>query len=122
VSLPFRSVLQHAKRVGDDLTNTDAPFEVAIHQIAGAFAQLEKLRPAKPERPGLEWSRWVRSTMGQLAAASCTRASAAGRKLAFQPGVLISKLAARIDDHPEGVIGPVQYGVLEAADQQLALA
>ena len=27
---------------GDDLTNTDDPFKVAMRQIAGAFAQLEK--------------------------------------------------------------------------------
>jgi DNA invertase Pin-like site-specific DNA recombinase len=29
---------------GDDLTNTDDPFKVAMRQIAGAFAQLEKAR------------------------------------------------------------------------------
>jgi DNA invertase Pin-like site-specific DNA recombinase len=29
---------------GDDLTNTDDPFRVAMRQIAGAFAQLEKAR------------------------------------------------------------------------------
>jgi DNA invertase Pin-like site-specific DNA recombinase len=29
---------------GDDLTNTDDPFKVAMRQIAGAFAQLEKCR------------------------------------------------------------------------------
>src|SRR5688500_7744989 len=29
---------------GDDLTNTDDPFKVAVRQIAGAFAQLEKAR------------------------------------------------------------------------------
>ena len=31
---------------GDDLTNTDDPFKVAMRQIAGAFAQLEKARLA----------------------------------------------------------------------------
>jgi DNA invertase Pin-like site-specific DNA recombinase len=29
---------------GDDLTNTDDPFKIAMRQIAGAFAQLEKAR------------------------------------------------------------------------------
>ena len=29
---------------GDDLTNTDDPFKVAMRQIAGTFAQLEKAR------------------------------------------------------------------------------
>src|SRR3954453_3906618 len=29
---------------GDDLTSTDDPFKVAMRQIAGAFAQLEKAR------------------------------------------------------------------------------
>jgi DNA invertase Pin-like site-specific DNA recombinase len=29
---------------GDDLTNTDDPMNVAMRQIAGAFAQLEKAR------------------------------------------------------------------------------
>jgi DNA invertase Pin-like site-specific DNA recombinase len=29
---------------GDDLTETDDPFKVAMRQIAGAFAQLEKAR------------------------------------------------------------------------------
>jgi DNA invertase Pin-like site-specific DNA recombinase len=29
---------------GDDLTNTDDPFKVAMRQIAGSFAQLEKAR------------------------------------------------------------------------------
>jgi DNA invertase Pin-like site-specific DNA recombinase len=29
---------------GDDLTNTDDPFKVAMRQVAGAFAQLEKAR------------------------------------------------------------------------------
>jgi DNA invertase Pin-like site-specific DNA recombinase len=29
---------------GDDLTNTDDPFKIAMRQVAGAFAQLEKAR------------------------------------------------------------------------------
>ena len=46
--LGILALVQRGVRVltvsGDDLTNTDDPFKVAMRQIAGAFAQLEKAR------------------------------------------------------------------------------
>ena len=46
--LGILALVQRSVRVitaaGDDLTNTDDPFKVAMRQIAGAFAQLEKAR------------------------------------------------------------------------------
>ena len=39
---------------GDDLTNTDDPFKVAMRQIAGAFAQLEKARLVAKLKSGRE--------------------------------------------------------------------
>src|SRR4051812_48166941 len=48
---------------------------------------------------------------------------AAGRsQLAVQPGVGVGELAAGLGDAPEGVVGLVQDGVLQAAQDQFAFA
>lgn len=49
---------------GDDLTNTDDPFKVAMRQIAGAFAQLEKARLVAKLRAARERKR--RETGGKV--------------------------------------------------------
>ncbi len=41
----------------DDLTNTDDPFKVAMRQIAGAFAQLEKARLVGKLKPARDRKR-----------------------------------------------------------------
>ncbi len=45
---------------GDDLTNTDDPFKIAMRQIAGAFAQLEKARVVAKLRHARERVRAVK--------------------------------------------------------------
>ena len=72
---------------GDDLTNTDDPFKVAMRQIAGAFAQLEKARLVAKLRGARERKR-------------ATGAKVEGRKSYSEMNPIMVRLAKRLHRYP----------------------
>ena len=72
---------------GDDLTNTDDPFKVAMHQIAGAFAQLEKARLVAKLRGARERKR-------------ATGVKVEGRKSYVEMSPEMVRLAKRLHRYP----------------------
>ena len=72
---------------GDDLTNTDDPFKVAMRQIAGAFAQLEKARLVAKLRGARERKR-------------ATGAKVEGRKSYSEMNPVMVRLAKRLHRYP----------------------
>lgn len=83
---------------GDDLTNTDDPFKVAMRQIAGAFAQLEKARLVSKLKAARERKRATgvkvegRPSHAELNPAMVARA----RKLARYDKLSLRGIAARL--------------------------
>src|SRR5215213_8289743 len=72
---------------GDDLTNTDDPFKVAMRQIAGAFAQLEK-------------ARLVAKLKGARDRKRATGAKVEGRKSYSEMNPIMVRLAKRLHRYP----------------------
>ena len=60
---------------GDDLTNTEDPFKVAMRQIASAFVQLEKARLVFKLRAARERKRKTRAA-GPYCSRSCAAKAA----------------------------------------------
>jgi DNA invertase Pin-like site-specific DNA recombinase len=72
---------------GDDLTNTDDPFKVAMRQIAGTFAQLEKARLVAKLRGARERKR-------------ATGVKVEGRKSYVEQSPEMVRLAKRLHRYP----------------------
>ena len=74
---------------GDDLTNTDDPFKIAMRQIAGTFAQLEKARLVAKLRGARERKR-------------ATGVKVEGRKsyAEWENGAAMVRLAKRLHRYP----------------------
>src|SRR5215217_4660472 len=72
---------------GDDLTSTDDPFKVAMRQIAGAFAQLEK-------------ARLVAKLKGARERKRATGVKVEGRKSYSEMNPVMVRLAKRLHRYP----------------------
>jgi len=86
---------------GDDLTNTDDPFKIAMRQIAGAFSQLEKARlvaklKSGRDRKSKELGRYcaTRKTVGERYPEATKRAKYLSRYKRLSLREIASVLAA----------------------------